>query len=45
MFSHLYRKYSQKTQSHCIWDNNIEMYLREIGLGDVDWINLAPDSD
>jgi hypothetical protein len=27
------------------WDDNIEMDLREIGFGDVDWINLAQDMD
>jgi hypothetical protein len=23
------------------WENNIEMDLREVGLGDINWINLA----
>jgi hypothetical protein len=27
------------------WDDNIKMDLREIGFGDVDWINLAQDRD
>jgi hypothetical protein len=27
------------------WEDNIKMYLREIGFGDVDWIHLAPDRD
>jgi hypothetical protein len=27
------------------WEDNIEMYLREIGFGDVDWIHWAQDSD
>jgi hypothetical protein len=27
------------------WEDNIEMDLREIGFGDVDWINLARDRD
>jgi hypothetical protein len=25
----------------CRWEDNIKMDLREIGFGDVDWINLA----
>jgi hypothetical protein len=27
------------------WENGISMDLREIGLGDVDWIRLAQDRD
>jgi hypothetical protein len=27
------------------WEDNINMDLREIGFGDVDWINLAQDRD
>jgi hypothetical protein len=27
------------------WENNIEMDLREIGFGDVDWIHWAQDRD
>jgi hypothetical protein len=27
------------------WEDNIKMDLREIGLGDVDWIHLAQDKD
>jgi hypothetical protein len=27
------------------WDDNIKMYLREIGWGGMDWIDLAQDSD
>jgi hypothetical protein len=27
------------------WENNIKTKLREIGWGDVDWINLAQDRD
>jgi hypothetical protein len=27
------------------WKDNIKMDLREIGFGDVDWINLAQDRD
>jgi hypothetical protein len=27
------------------WEYNIKMDLREIGLGDVDWIHLAQDRD
>jgi hypothetical protein len=29
----------------CRWENNIKMDLREVGLGGVDWINLAQDRD
>jgi hypothetical protein len=27
------------------WKNNIEIHLREIGCGDMDWIDLAQDRD
>jgi hypothetical protein len=27
------------------WEDNIEIYLRETGFGDVDWIHLAQDRD
>jgi hypothetical protein len=27
------------------WEDNIRMDVREIGFGDVDWINLAQDRD
>jgi hypothetical protein len=27
------------------WKNDIKMNLREIGFGDVDWINLTQDRD
>jgi hypothetical protein len=27
------------------WENNIRMYLREIGWGGMDWIDLAQDRD
>jgi hypothetical protein len=27
------------------WEENINMDLREIGFGDVDWIRLAQDGD
>jgi hypothetical protein len=27
------------------WEDNINMDLREIGFGDVDWIHLAQDRD
>jgi len=27
------------------WEDNIRMYLREIGLEGVDWIRLAQDGD
>jgi hypothetical protein len=27
------------------WEDNIKMYLREIGFVDVDWIHLAQDRD
>jgi hypothetical protein len=29
----------------CRWEDGIRMDLREIGLGDVDWIRLAQDRD
>jgi hypothetical protein len=29
----------------CRWEGNIEIYLKEIGCEDVDWINLAWDWD
>jgi hypothetical protein len=29
----------------CRWEDNIEMDLREVGWGDMDWINLAQDRD
>jgi hypothetical protein len=29
--------------SRCRWDDNIKMYLREIGWGGIDWIDLAQD--
>jgi hypothetical protein len=28
----------------CRWEDNIKMDLREIGWGDMDWIDLAQDS-
>ena len=27
------------------WDDNIKMDLQEVGCGDMDWIELAQDSD
>jgi hypothetical protein len=27
------------------WENNIKMDLREVEWGDMNWINLAEDSD
>jgi hypothetical protein len=27
------------------WEDNTKMELREIGFGDVDWVNLAQDRD
>jgi hypothetical protein len=27
------------------WEDNIKIYLREIGFGGVDWIHLAQDRD
>jgi hypothetical protein len=27
------------------WEDNIKMDLREIGFGDMDWINMAQDKD
>jgi hypothetical protein len=29
----------------CRWEDGIRMDLREIGLGGVDWIRLAQDTD
>jgi hypothetical protein len=29
----------------CRWEDGVRMDLREIGLGDVDWIRLAQDRD
>jgi hypothetical protein len=29
----------------CRWENGIRMDLREIGLGSVEWIQLAQDRD
>jgi hypothetical protein len=28
-----------------MWEDNIKMYLREIGYGGMDWISLAQDRD
>ena len=27
------------------WENNIKMYLQEVGCGSIDWIELAQDRD
>jgi hypothetical protein len=27
------------------WENNIKMYLQEVGCGGMDWIDLARDMD
>jgi hypothetical protein len=32
-------------KSRCRWEDNNMMDLREIGLGDMDWIYLAQDRD
>jgi hypothetical protein len=29
----------------CRWVDNIKIYFREIGLGGMDWIDLAQDGD
>jgi hypothetical protein len=28
-----------------VWEDNIKMDLQEVGYGDMDWIDLAQDSD
>jgi hypothetical protein len=35
----------QLGRPRCRWDDNIKMDLREIGFGDVDWIQWAQDRD
>jgi hypothetical protein len=32
-------------RSRCRWEDNIRMYLREIGWKSVDWIHVAQDRD
>ena len=32
-------------KSRCRWEDNIEMYLQEVGCGGLDWIELAQDKD
>ena len=27
------------------WEDNIKMYIQEVGCGDLDWIELAQDRD
>jgi hypothetical protein len=34
-----------RPRRRCRWEDNIKIDLREIGFGDVDWINLAQDRD
>jgi hypothetical protein len=29
----------------CRWEDTVRIYLREIGLGGMDWIDLAKDRD
>ena len=29
----------------CRWEDDIKMYLQEVGCGGMDWIDLAQDSD
>jgi hypothetical protein len=29
----------------CRWEDNIKIYLREVGFGDGDWIHQAQDID
>jgi hypothetical protein len=29
----------------CRWENNIEMYLKEVAWGSMDWIDLAEDRE
>jgi hypothetical protein len=35
----------QLGRPRCRWVDNIKMYLREIGWGDMKWIDLAEDRD
>jgi hypothetical protein len=35
----------RRGRSGCRWEDNIKMDLREIGLGGMDWTDLAPDRD
>ena len=32
-------------RSRCRWEDNIEMYLQEVGCGGLDWIEVAQDKD
>jgi hypothetical protein len=32
-----------KGRPRCLWENNIKMDLREIGINGVNWIQLAQD--
>jgi hypothetical protein len=29
----------------CRWENNIKIYLQKVGMGDIDWIDLAEDRE
>jgi hypothetical protein len=30
---------------HYVWEDNIEMYLQEVGCGGMEWVELAQDKD
>jgi hypothetical protein len=36
---------NQNERNHCGWVDNIKIYLRDIGWGDKDWIDLTQDRD
>jgi hypothetical protein len=35
----------QLERPRCRWENNINIYLQEVGWGGMDWIDLARDRD
>jgi hypothetical protein len=44
-FSEKARKKEETRKTWACWENNIKMDLREMGLGDVDLIDLDQDID